>query len=552
MPVHYLRWISPNGEEQTCTLGSKEIILGRRSDSDVVLISPYVSRQHAKIVPGESNCCIVDLNSTHGTFVNGEAVQQQHSVTHGDRIELGRGRVELLFLTEGMNEVSTMNASGDSDFEKSMQQLTSILPATGTEHSNLEKISFILDFQYNWGKSFSPESTFQQILASALKLSGAERGFILLKRKQGFEFVVGMDGKGSLRSESEFQTSRSVVQQVASEGEAVIMTQHISGELAHQESIVAMRLRALACMPLKWISPDSEKPEVQGILYLDSTKAMHALSGLDHKILFKLAAEAANVFEKLDMIKAFEERTVFEKELALAQETQKALLPTRLPSFEGYFVTAFSRPTRYVGGDFYDFPCPLSAAMMTGVLADVSGKGISAALLSSLVQGALEMECLRGDSSVVQAIERINSYLCAKSQLNRFVTLFLFQLDPQGKGHYLSAGHNPAYLLRSRDGTVEELPSQNLILGAFDFARFSSHPIHLEKGDLLVVYSDGVTEAMNPREEMFGEERLIFQIQEYGSQGGAVLEEQLLRSLNEFTEGMAQTDDITCLIVQKD
>ncbi len=172
----------------------------------------------------------------------------------------------------------------------------------------------------------------------------------------GFEYVVGMDGDGHIMEESEFmQASQTVVRQVATTGEDVFMTEGIDGDLAQQDSIVAMNLRALACLPLKWISPDSEEMEVRGILYLDSTKTMHALSGLDEKILGKLALEAGNVFEKLNMLEALEDRKVFEKEMALAQETQRTLLPPALPKNESYALRAFSKPTHHVGGDFYDF-----------------------------------------------------------------------------------------------------------------------------------------------------------------------------------------------------
>jgi len=310
-----------------------------------------------------------------------------------------------------------------------------------------------------------------------------------------------------------------------------------------------MHLRAVACMPLKWITEDSEVADVRGILYLDSTKTMHALTGLDQKILTKLAGEAANVFEKLGLIEAFEEKKALEKELALARETQTALLPNRLPEIPGFELGAFSHPTRHVGGDFYDF-LKRDSSTLAAVLADVSGKGISAALLSSLVQGALQMEC-RSKSPLSESLNLVNLYLCEKSQANRFVTLFLFAFDGDGSGEYLSAGHNPAYLYRAASGEIEELPSKDLVLGAFRFAKYQSAPLQMHRGDVLFVYSDGITEAMNPHDEMFGEERLINVIRQCALLGCKELERSVLQTIQEFTEGMAQTDDMTFLIVQR-
>lgn len=529
-------------------LAEDEILIGRLSESDIVLSNPFISRQHAKVLKKGNGFTLVDLNSLHGTYVNGSRVSEQ-PLRNGDRITLGREQVDIMFFTGPEDGYSSDSTLGDEDLEKSMMQLTTVIPLADTESSKLEKISHILDFQYNWGRSFSAERTFRQILEAALKLSGAERGYILLKEEPGFKYIVGLNGLGQLLSEAEFQVSRAIVQSVATSGEPLLMTGGIDQEWEQQKSIVAMHLKAAACVPLKWISEHSEEAEVRGILYLDSTKRMHTITGLDERILNKLAVEAANVFEKLELIEAFEEKKAFEKELSLARETQTALLPRELPNFEGYDLAAFSHPTRHVGGDFYDF-LKKPGGVLTGVLADVSGKGISAALLSSLVQGSLQMEFRSGDP-IPESIARVNLYLCEKSRSNRFVTLFFFSLSEDGSGEYVSAGHNPAYLYRADTGTIEELPARDLVLGAFTFATYQSVPVQLNAGDLLVVYSDGITEAENPHDEMFGEDRFKQIIREYASAGCAQLEDQILESIREFTEGKAQTDDMTCVIVQK-
>lgn len=544
----HIKWTGPDGQVEILELERAQVSVGRLSDSDIVISNPYVSRRHANVQLRDGDYYVIDTGSTHGTFVNGVRITERR-LRHGDRISLGRDQVQIQFLDGDGPSSSLTGALGDSELEKSVMQMTSVIPLAGTEASYLEKISHILNFQYHWEKSFSADSTFRQILDSSLKLSGAERGYILLKEEPGFKFVVGLNGLGELLQQNEFRTSQTVVQEVASSGVPVLMTHNLDKQFENQQSILATDTRAVACMPLKWISTDSEEAEVRGILYLDSTKAMHALTGLDQKILTKLADEAANVFEKLEMIQAFEERKAYEKELALAQETQVTLLPARLPEIAGFQIAAFSQATRHVGGDFYDF-LPREDAALTGVLADVSGKGVSAALLSSLVQGALQMECRIG-ASLTDMLDQVNAYLCEKSPSNRFVTLFLFSLDSAGRGHFLSAGHNPVYLYRTSAGVIEELTAQDLILGAFDFARYSAQPVEMSTGDILVVYSDGVTEAMNPRDDMFGEDRLMGLIREYSSRGCRDLKAAILRAIDEFTEGRDQTDDLTFVIVQK-
>jgi serine phosphatase RsbU (regulator of sigma subunit) len=390
---------------------------------------------------------------------------------------------------------------------------------------------------------------FEQILQAALRVSGGERGFILLKQTDGLEYVAGMDSQGRRLSLSEFQTSRSVVNQVAAEGKPVSMAGGIAEQFAQHESILALQLRALACLPLRWMSSRSDTADVQGILYLDSSKIMHALSGLDERILNKLALEAGGVFEKLEMLKGFEEDKTLEGELALAQVTQQSLLPQTLPHLENFHLYAFNQPTHYLGGDFYDF-LRLPSGEWAGVLADVSGKGISAALLSSLLQGALHMEC-RSGAGPEQALTRVNQFLYERTAVDRFVTLFLFALDAEGRGRFINAGHNPPYLFRAVTGEIERLELGGLILGAFDFASYVAHPLELQRGDLLVVYSDGVTEARDPQGEMFGEQRLQALIAAEAPAGGQALEQGILKAIKEFTRGMAQSDDITFLLVDR-
>jgi serine phosphatase RsbU (regulator of sigma subunit) len=248
-------------------------------------------------------------------------------------------------------------------------------------------------------------------------------------------------------------------------------------------------------------------------------------------------------------LKTLEERKQREQELALAQETQESLLPRSLPQFENFRIHAFNKPTRYVGGDFYDF-LTLSSGEWVGVLADVSGKGMPAALLSSMVLGALSME-FRSRPQPQEVLNRVNHLLYEKSLPSQFVTLFLVLLDAQGMGQFISAGHNPAYLFRSATGTIEELFPDAFVLGMFDSASYQSRTLHLDKGDILVVYSDGLTDAQNQQEEMFEEERLLKIIQQEAPSGSHALEQKLLQAIEEFTQDVPQNDDITFVVVEK-
>jgi phosphoserine phosphatase RsbU/P len=273
---------------------------------------------------------------------------------------------------------------------------------------------------------------------------------------------------------------------------------------------------------------------------------------LEVRLLHRQAKEMVRELEasrEVIRLKTLEEHSQNERELTLAQQTQESLLPRSLPQFADFNIHAFNSPTRYVGGDFYDFLLLASGEWM-GVLADVSGKGISAALLSSMVLGALSMEFHAGTEPEL-ALSRVNRLLCEKSLPAQFVTLFLFLLNPDGTGRFLSAGHNPIYLFRSATGRIETLRSTSCLLGLFEETSFEAQAFQLNKGDILLVYSDGLTDARNPHEDMFGEGRLLSLIRQEAACGSHALEQRLLRALDSFTQGTPQTDDITFVIVER-
>src|SRR3989475_5093780 len=546
MSTPRLYWVGPDGQESVFLIASSEVLIGRKGDADVVLSNQHVSRHHAKIVMMPEGYFLQDLGSTHGTFVNNQQIEQ-HILKDGDRIALGKDRVELQYLVTG--DLSTRApAKPDTTqiFEKSLMNLGVVLPP---EYSDLEKISCLLDFQYQWEQLFTPNAAFQKILEFALKISGAERGFILVREGTAFGYAAGLDGMGRTLTPSHFQTSQTVVNDVVAKGSPVFMVEGLDKKYIEQASIVAMNLRAIACLPLMGLPSQADTPSILGILYLDSTKRMHSPSGLDERIINKLAVEAGNVLERVEMIKSIEQRKKLEQELTLAEETQRTLLPQTFPQVQNLNLHAFSKPTRYVGGDFYDF-VELETGELAGVLADVSGKGISASLLSSMLLGCLQMQ-LRANVPVNESLNRLNRFLCEKSSSSRFVTMFLFTLDSKGSGQYISAGHNPTYLFHAASGDIEEIVSNNMIVGAFPSINYEAARLQLNKGDVLLAYSDGLTEAENPQGEMLGEERVKAIIRAEGPSGSTNLERKLLEGIQNFTMGRAQTDDITIVIVER-
>jgi serine phosphatase RsbU (regulator of sigma subunit) len=357
-----------------------------------------------------------------------------------------------------------------------------------------------------------------------------------LHRQNRYELILldlempGMDGFQVMEGLKEIET----------EGYLPVLV--ITAEPGH-------KLRALQAGAKDFISEPLDLAEVRARAYnMLEVRLLHMETKTYSKVLEQTVRELEASREVI-RLKNLEEQKKLDQELALAEETQKSLLPHCLPQFENFRIHAFNKPTRYVGGDFYDF-LQLSSGDWVGVLADVSGKGISAALLSSMLLGALSTE-FRYGTQPQEVLNRVNQLLYEKTLHDRFVTLFLFLLSPQGEGQFIGAGHNPAYLFRSATGKIEVLSSGNLILGAFTPVSYQSSPLHLYQGDILVVYSDGLTEARNQREEMFGEERLLKIIQQEAPSGSHAFQQKFLKAIEEFTQGMPQADDITFLVVEK-
>ena len=311
----------------------------------------------------------------------------------------------------------------------------------------------------------------------------------------------------------------------------------------------AHKLRALEAGAKDFVSKPFDLAELRARVHnILEVRLLH-LETKNHSKVLEETVRELEASREVIRLKTLAERKKSEQELALAQETQESLLPRVLPQFENFRIHAFNNPTRYVGGDFYDF-LQLSSGEWVGVLADVSGKGMSAALLSSMVLGALSME-FHSRTQPQEVLNRVNRLLCEKSLPCQFVTLFLFLLSPDGMGQFISAGHNPAYLFRSATGTVEELVSNANVLGLFDYVFYESSAFRLDKGDILVVYSDGLTDAQNHQEDMFGEERLLEIIRQEAPSGSHALKQKFLKAIEEFTQGMPQTDDITFVVVEK-
>jgi len=533
----------PDGRlEVTDALGRRVIQIdkpvfsvGRRSGNDLQLVGSDVSRDHAEIALDGGQYILRDRGSRYGTYVNGEAVTE-HPLKHGDLVRLGRsGGAELVFLLE------------DQQHEKSSDKHTT--SAVG----DLRQVAALLEGLRALGSGRVLDEVLALVMDSALEVTGAERGFIMLAGTDNIlEFKIAR-GRGRVTLPgSQFETSRKIPEEVFSTGHEKIVADLLDGDLANVHmGTVALGIRNVQCVPLKLVRYVDRADEVSGerrigVLYLDSREKGSFLSSSTRGALETLATEAAVAIENARLYRETMEKAKMEQEMRIAAEIQQALLPRAGHSGAFFRAAASSLPCRSIGGDFYDY-VDLATGGFGFALGDVAGKGPPAALLSAMMQGIFAAQAAASDTPC-QTITRVNLALYKRGIESRFVTLMYGTLEPDGRLTYCNAGHNPP-LVFGRSG-VKRLEVGGPIVGLFEAARFEEETITLAPGDILVVFSDGVSEALSAGGDEYGEERIIAVASKHAGAAPADLVQALFADVRAFSKGAPQSDDITAMVLR--
>src|SRR5438270_2234862 len=468
------------------------VTIGRRSETDLRLPGADISRVHAEITFENATCIIRDKQSRFGTFVNGERVTEK-VLAHGDQVRLGQaGDTEIVFFIEDEAPSVEQSAVSAATELRQMAALLEGLRALGSGRVLDEVLAMVLD--------------------SAIDVTGAERGFIMLApRGKSLEFKLARArGKVTLSGRT-FETSRKIPETVFATGQQTIVEDLLDGDLAALHTgTVALGIRHVLCTPLRLVryverADQKGDDEIIGVLYLDSRergalRSAHAQSALD-----TLSAEAALAIENARLYRETLDKAKYEQELRVAAAIQQSLLP--IANREGAFFStaAASIACRAVGGDFYDY-VDLPTSQFGFILGDVAGKGSPAALLAAAVLGMFSAEATyqRGAASL---ITRLNHGLFRRSIEARFLTTFYGMLADDGTFTYCNAGHNAPFLV-SKDG-VRRLETGGVVLGLFEQAAFDEEALTLKPGDFIVAFSDGVSEALNEAGDEFSDDRLL-------------------------------------------
>ena len=514
--------------------------LGRRAESDLVLPQGEVSRDHAEIVAAGSGYAIKDRGSRYGTFINDEAVTER-VLADGDRIRLGRtGGAELVFrLAAGFPAVPDTGAGTAAAAE--LRQMAALLEGLRALSS-----ARVLD------------DVLALVMDSAITVSGAERGFIMLANADGaLDLKMARSRGRQTLPGSGFKTSRKIPEEVFRTGRTRIEANLLDGDLADAHvGTVALGIRHVVGVPLRLMrfsdaasAGREEAGEGQqqriGVLCLDSRDKAKLLSPATESALETLANEAAVAIQNAELYRAALDNARLEREMQTAAEIQQALLPNRRRSGAFFEAAAATLPCRSIGGDFFDY-VDRPDGSLAFALGDVAGKGPPAALLGALMQGSLEAEGGRG-AGPAAALTRVNTALVRRGIQARFVTLFYAVLDPDGRLVYCNAGHNAPVLVRA--GGVERLETGGMVLGLFDGVPYAEGAATLQSGDFIVLFSDGVSEAMNAAGEEYGDDRLLECLADISEPECEACLQEIFAGVERFTAGAPQHDDVTAMVV---
>jgi serine phosphatase RsbU (regulator of sigma subunit)/pSer/pThr/pTyr-binding forkhead associated (FHA) protein len=511
--------------------------IGRRETNDLRLAGSEVSRDHAEISVDGSRFTLRDRNSRYGTYVNGEQVSER-VLAHGDKIRLGRsGGAEMVFLL--------------ADSQPPVDR------ATTTAIGDLRQIAALLEGLRALGSGRVLDDVLSLVLDSAIEVSGAERGFIMLNMEgEDLEFKMAR-GRGHVTlSGVNFATSRKIPEEVFRTGEPRIVADLLDGDLANVHmGTVALGIRNVLCVPLRLVRYVDKAENVGeerriGVLYLDSREKGTLLAGSTRAALETLATEAAVAIENARLYRETMEKARMEQEMRIAAEIQQALLPKAARAGSYFRAAAASLPCRSIGGDFYDY-VDLSDGSLGFALGDVAGKGPPAALLSAMMQGIFAAQAATSDAPS-KTITRVNLALYRRGIESRFVTLMYGVLDPDGRMVYCNAGHNPPLVISPSRGAagVRRLECGGPIVGLFEAASYEEETVRLAPGDWLVVFSDGISEAMSAEGDEYGEARIIDCVQRNATLDPSKLLEALFSDVREFARGAAQSDDITAMVLR--
>jgi serine phosphatase RsbU (regulator of sigma subunit) len=534
----------PDGQLKPVPLSGSRLSVGRSSAVELSFPDDAgLSRQHFAFEAQGEDWSIQDLGSKNGTYDNDIPLKARLILKPGDRITAGH--LKIVYSPESKNAASGVVVFGEEDTGPTSSTLVSSLEgALSNQTLMLErggaKTSAPLKALVQAGLQLSEnrplEELFSVILNLAIQAVNAQRGVVMLL--EGDSLVAkAHKGEG-------FRISTKVRDQVINEKSSILVRDaQLDEAFKGRMSIVEQRVHTMMAAPLQ------AKDRIIGLIYLDSPFVLREFAQDDLDLLTVMANIAAVRVESVRLAEVEQAERIMKRDLTQAAEIQRGILPEKAPQVPGLDLAGFNAPCRTVGGDYYGF-FTHSDGRVGLALGDVSGKGMPAALMVMAFEARLRV-LAEDTTNAAELVARINKITCANCPSNRFITFFYGVLDPAGgELSFANAGHNPPVVVRA-SGESEMLEGGGPVLGVLSIAPYGEERVPLSSGDLIAIYSDGVTEATNTSGEEYGEQRLIDVLQNLRRESADAIVSTVMESLNRFTLGAPQADDITLVVAKR-
>ena len=544
-----LEVLSNDGGKRYVRVTQTPFLIGRGAETGnhLQLNDRRISRNCAAIVSEANKFYIEDRGQRRGLFVNGEKTESRE-LKDGDVVTFGlEDSYEIIYRSS--------EAGGDASiplFLTRIEHITSAEKSSG----GLSKLNLLLEATTLLHSQLPLDSVLAKMLDHAVSVTNADRGLLLEANEAGQLHVRLARKSGGMRLPPESLSPSQTAIQMARKQQAAVITEDLAQaemNLQEAQSIVAQGLRAVVVIPLYSVTRANSdesllnviRGQFLGVVYLDSRRPA-AFSKLDRQILDALAADAAGTLDNARLVERERERQRLEQEINIARDIQQALLPRGFKDYPHMDVSGCNFPCLSVGGDYFDV-FPMSDGRTAFLIADVSGKGLGAAMLTTMLQGALSGMTLGAAPALV--FNHINHYLCNHAEVGRYATMFFGVMDGEGHMEFINAGHPSPFLIRA--GKAEApFTEGSYPVGLVPEAEYTAACVKLEPGDTLVLFSDGVTEAMDPEDEMFGMKRLEDVLTDKHDVPLEHLQKCVLESVENFVRGARQADDLTLLLVR--
>lgn len=541
------------GQATPYDLKSDEFVLGRLPECDIQLQSNMVSRKHARVVRRGREYLLEDLGSGNGSFVNGKRITEPYALRHDDRIKLGP--VLLRFESDDASPSELRRREelqGAFDLDVTAEDTGStIMGSLGTtggfgmlDVQPQAKLKAVLDISRALVGAHDVDKLLPKVLDSLFEIfPHADRGCILLKDPATGRMIPRAIKHRRGETDESVKISRTILQQVLEQKQAILSADAASDtRFRASESISALTIRSMMCVPLLNMAG-----EPMGVINIDTQNPLAQFKADDLELMVAVAGQAALGYESTRLLASHVEKQKQDAEMGIARNVQHALLPEHMPDVDGYEFFASYEAAQAVGGDYYDI-MDLPDGRICLAFGDVAGKGVPASLVMSRLSSAVR-NIVEYVSDAAEAVSRINNHMCAKAVEGRFVTFVLVMLDP--RKHTMSvvnAGHMSP-LIRHADGSIEELDQSavGVPLGVVEGFPFQSVECSIKAGDCIVIYTDGVSEAMNPDSELYTIERLQAFVAG-GSARPSELGPAIREDVKQHAAGREQNDDITLMV----